>query len=107
MANLEVMKVMRTNSRHDTFDMSKKRRKTKENLCQRWGPFGERRHCQRVRIPRDTERRQGDCSGGSLVYFGAELGYLITPSIIAAFNKQARKEMHFHLHCCCLDPWLI
>lgn len=43
-------------------------------------------------------------SGGGGVYLGAELGSLITPSIMAALNKRTGDEMRFHLHCCRFDP---
>ena len=71
-------------------------------LCQRWGAMKERRRsdCGCTSLG----RQGGERVMGGLVYLGAELGCLITPSIMAALNKQAREEMHFHLHCCYFDP---
>lgn len=61
----------------------------------------EKTLCLGVHLPGDTESGEG---GGGSVYLGAELGCLITPSIMAALNKRAGEEMHFHLHCYWFDP---
>lgn len=64
----------------------------------------EKTLCLGVPLPGDTERVEGDKGGGGgSIYLGAELGCLITPSIMAALNKRASEEMRFHLHCCCFD----
>lgn len=78
-----------------------KRINREQVLCQRWGAMKARRRSRLgVQLPGDAGRG----AGGGAVYLGAELGSLITPSIMAALNKRTGDEMRFHLHCCRFDP---
>lgn len=63
----------------------------------------EKTLCLGVHLPGDTQSREGYEAGVGLSWSWT---WLLdhTLHIMAALNKQAREEMHFHLHCCCVDP---